>query len=206
MICFTPDKGALTCSADDSSWSISYLPEKKRYPFVCQFDHRCKTHNPCRNSGLCVPTDGFYYTCDCSKTNYTGRHCEEEFLPELPPRFEAQISGGVHVNTSVVESVLDGITPEFLITIGWMCGSIFLAIVVSIGGGYIICFKRKKAGAGADAAGGGLDAVPSSFGGSQADLAGTGSSANLGSQADLAGGGGMGSQANLSQMGSMGQF
>ena len=198
--CFVSDKGALTCNPDDFTWQISSVPEARELPFFCEFDQPCLAPNLCQNSGRCVPTPQLDdYVCDCSKTNYTGKHCDLEFVvdPALMPRFAAQDSllenpAERNYNTSELDSIQDGITPDSLVTIVWICSCVFLAIITSIGGGYIICFKRKKAGAEA-AAGGGLDSSGSAFGiGSQADLS------QLGSTADLAGAG-AGSQADLGQ-------
>ena len=35
----------------------------------------CERRSPCLNNGQCVSSD-HHYICDCSATNYAGRHCE----------------------------------------------------------------------------------------------------------------------------------
>jgi len=51
----------------------------------------CYKKNPCKNGGSCVSTDNGP-TCDCSKTDASGRHCEKEELPT-----EVTLSGGEYI-------------------------------------------------------------------------------------------------------------
>ena len=62
----------------ERSGKLQCQPLENEYKYICETPDKCiESDNPCENNGTCSSPNRTHYICDCSKTGFTGKQCEE---------------------------------------------------------------------------------------------------------------------------------